>query len=238
MHAGDCDDSVLPSHPRIVGHAELLPSEVWRLAVDDSEIPPDRTLLFVLPGESGNGNEATSWVPDTTIDAPEELEDLGELIQVANAREVQGLHRVAIWPATQPLEVRAALLRHELEHSRQFDRHGTRVRDLFVDSVGVLARFAGGMDGAGVLYQHIPMERDADAAASRFVRNLYGDAAVDSHELGHWSLLARDGHSPNPETIGVRMERFIEVDGPELAKRFALGIRQGLDWTQFRRPSP
>lgn len=205
---------MLSRGPRIVGHPKLLPEELWRLALSDAAIAADRTVLFVLPGQSPKGDEASSWVPGTAIDAPEEVAGFGKLIHVANAPDVLGLHRIAIWPSTGPQEVSAALLRHELEHSRQFDRHGTAVRDLFLEALELLADIAQGVDGAGVLYQHIPMERDADAAASRFVRTLYGDEAVDAKEKGHWSLLARDGHAPDTETIRSRMEGFVEAMGP------------------------
>lgn len=236
MVASEGCDSWFSDGPRVIGNPELLPSQVWSLALNDAAIGADRTILFVFPGRSVTGNEASSWVPGTTIDAQDEVEDFGDLIHAANSGEVRGLHRVAIWPDERPREVSAALLRHELEHSRQYDRHGTTARDLFFDAINVLVKHAGEVDGAGVLYQHIPMERDADAAASGLVRRAFSDATADIHADDYWPLLARNGHSPDPVTIRSRMQQFVEADGPELAERFALGIRAGANPKQFRRP--
>lgn len=220
------------------GKPGLLPSELWRLALIDAAIRADEAYLFVFPARSATRNEATSWVPGTTIDEHDEVEDFGQSIDVANSTEVRGLHRVAIWPAGRPHEVNAALLRHELEHSRQFELHGSTVRDLFLAALDMLVEYTRDIHGAGVLYQHIPMERDADAAASGFVRTVFGDAAVDVHEEGHWPLLARNADSPDPVSIRFRMQQFVETDGPALAKRFAAGVSAGAAPKEFRRPCP
>ncbi len=195
-------------------------------------------MLFVFQGRSGTGNQASSWVPGTRIDGHDELQNFGEHIHLANSPEIRALHRVAIWPDERPHEVCAALLRHELEHSRQYEVHGRIVRDLFWKALDMLTKHTGGVDGSGVLYQLIPMELDADAAASGFTRRVYGHAAVDVHEEGHWPLLARTAHTPDPYSIHSRMQQFVEFDGTELASQFTAAIRAGADPKQFRRPSP
>lgn len=223
---------------RVVGSATLLPSGVWALALADAAMRADRTILFVLAGRSLSGSDAKSWVPGTNVDADDEVAELGVQIDLANDSEVRGLHRVAIWPDERPREVTAALLRHELEHAHQFDSHGSAARDLFSDAIDALVAQAGGIDGAGVLYQHIPMERDANAAASAFVRATYGDVAVDAHQDADWPLLARDVHTPDAKSVLSRMKKFVANDGPILAKRFAQEVTAGADPRLFRRPSP
>jgi hypothetical protein len=181
---------------------------------------------------------AASWVPGTTIDDPDEVEEFGTLFDEANSAGVRDLHRVAIWLESQPQEVTAALLRHELEHSRQFAEHGAVARDVFTDAVGVLSEQAGDLEHAGVLYQHIPMERDANAAASHFVRTIFGDDAVDVHEERERPLLARSKDSADPSTVVARMKDFVQTGGPELARRFAKDALAGADWRRYRLPFP
>jgi hypothetical protein len=221
-----------------IGAPEPPPKELWTWALDDAAVLADRAVLFVFQGRSATGNQASSWVPGTKINGHDELQDFGKHIHLANSPEIRVLHRVAIWPEERPHEVCAALLRHELEHSRQYEMHGRIVRDLFWKALDMLRKHAAGVYGAGVLYQHIPMELDADAAASGFTRTVYGHAAVDVHEEGHWPLLARTAHTPDPYSIHSRMQQFVECDGPELASQFAAAIGAGADPKQFRRPSP
>lgn len=74
----------------------------------------------------------------------------------------------------------AALLRHELEHARQFDAVGAGVFDLqdFLEN-DVLSEVAGGLDGCGGgLINAVPTEIDSNAAASVFI-----SARFPAHEV-------------------------------------------------------
>lgn len=219
----------------MLGTHELLSANLWALALDDAAIAHDLAVLFVFSGASLTGKLAASWVPGTTIDDPEEVEEFGYLVEDANS-VVRDLHRVAIWPEGQPEEVTAGLLRHELEHSRQFAKHGAVARDVFIDAIDALRQQAGDVEHAGVLYQHIPMERDANAAASRFARNIFGDDAVDALGDDERALLARRTDSADPDTVVARMADFVNSGGPDLARRFAMDALAGSDWRQYRLP--
>lgn len=220
------------------GEPGLLPRKLWRLALIDAAIRADRAYLFVFPARSRTGNEATSWVPGTTIDDQQEVEDFGEGIDVANSTEVRRLHRVAIWPAGRPHEVNAALLRHELEHSRQFELHGSTVRDLFFAALDNARRAHRWCSRRGRPLPTHPNGKGRRCRSIALVRTVFGDAAVDVHEEGHWPLLARNADSPDPVSIRFRMQQFVESDGPALAKRFAAGVSAGTDPKEFRRPCP
>jgi hypothetical protein len=76
----------------------------------------------------------------------------------------------------------AALLRHELEHERQFDHLRGRITDLhdFVEH-DVLPEVAGGLNGCGgALINTIPTEVDCNAAASVYIGERFSELDVQA----------------------------------------------------------
>lgn len=82
-------------------------------------------------------------------------------------------YRVLLW-TERSIEGSAALIRHELEHARQIDTR-PEVRDLHELAVDVI-RLA---PASGQLYQRIPTEADANAAAGTWVRSYFGAGLID-----------------------------------------------------------
>ena len=140
--------------------------ELWRAALNDAGIDPGDALMFVFPGAgSKNGDTAKTWVRGVLIDDPNDCESLGIHLEEANSDWARAVCRVAIW-TDRSHEGVAGLMRHELEHSRQFDVHGEALQRLHARAVDVLIEHAGGSPGSNSLYNAIPMEADANAAAA------------------------------------------------------------------------
>jgi hypothetical protein len=114
-----------------------------------------------------------------------------------------------VWSG-RPDEALAALIRHELEHTKQFDEiGGARLRLLHGRAVEELHRH-GGSTNRG--YNAMPMERDANRAGAIFARQRYGDDRVDElvEENVRDVAALRAIEPPEPlATLEHRMERFI-----------------------------
>ncbi|HET8895294.1 MAG TPA: hypothetical protein VFM96_14475 [Gaiellaceae bacterium] len=127
----------------------------------------------------------------------------------------------SLW--TRTLEGVAALIRHELEHARQRDAHGQRLMELYNIAENVISERVGGLPGGGFLYQVIPVEMDANAAASSFIREHFSQERID--ELLHAG--DKDGSAfrslvgPGPiEELPERMMHFFATI-PDLCDRCA-----------------
>ncbi len=198
--------------------------DLWLAALADTGIDAEDALLLTIPGEqSKNGYSGKTWSRGSLIDELEDCEALGERLAAANSDEGRAVRRVALW-IDQSSEGAAAILRHELEHAVQLDLDGQALQDLHDRALDVLIRLAGGLAGSGSLYNVIPMEADANAAAATFVRSRFGHERIDSLlQVGDkHAALFRLREGPKPvDSLRVRMERFVSVDGPRLARDFA-----------------
>ena len=217
-------------HPR----QRPLPREVepeWLAALADAEIDPDAALLCCFPSSDCCGYNAHTWLRSIPIVPHDDLRDVTPALHDMNDDECIDAYRVALW-TDRRIEGIAALLRHELEHGRQLDAHRQPLVDLYALSIDVLNERVAGLAGGGLLYQMIPMEFDANAAASVFVRARFGSERVNR------LLTAKDVDSaafrslvPPPEvgTLPKRMVQFLATM-PDLCDRLAR--RQGFE---FRR---
>jgi len=199
--------------------------ELWESTLRDACIDQADAALFAMPSNrSSAGFGAKAWVRGSVIDDAADVEALGERLAEANSGRVRNLRRVAVWTGGRSREGLAATLRHELEHTVQLEVLGEILQQLSDDAYSVLIEHAGGLPGSGVLYHAIPAEADANAAAARFVRDRFGDARIDELvEGGDRDRAAmRQQNPPEPlETLRDRMQDFVGVLGPAMAKEFA-----------------
>lgn len=105
----------------------------------------------------------------------------------------------------------AAVIRHELEHARQGEAPGGKaaleVDQGLVDEV--LAHKAGGISGGAVFYNYKPMEMDANAAASTYVREHF-PGAVDELLSSPIANMVRSNTRPElPGSLLVRTVCFL-----------------------------
>ena len=217
---------------RVFGHVEGLCLDDWIAALGDAKQPIDRVVLFVVEGASPTGDRAKAFQIGEPIASNVESDVGRELFRIANDREIRDLGRIVVWLDDHPSVVLAGLLRHELEHCCQFHTHGNGLDDRFDDALQSIdpARVA---PNSNVLYQHIPMERDANAAASRFVRARFGHDVVEPLVEREYPLLVPAAR-PVLATIPERMDEFVEGVGAALAESFVAHVDAGGDPLDFR----
>jgi hypothetical protein len=131
----------------------------------------------------------------------------------ANSDENRPLHRITVPAAPSDRATFAALVRHELEHARQFEG-GAGIVNLhdFIE-YDVLPLVAGGLNGcAGALLNSMPDEIDCNAAASVYVAGRFSAAEVQAIRDGPRRYLACSLIPPAPpETLPARMVAFAFV---------------------------
>ena len=162
-----------------------------------------------------------------------------ERLAIANDRRCRGRVRVAVSVGFSDVVI-AALIRHELEHARQFAAVTTGdpldLVDLYNTTIDVVLAPARGLPGDGLLYGWVPMEWDANAAASRFVRTCYGNERVDElllQDADHAGLLrVAPDQLPDLVTVEDRMSLFIRRGGPQLVTRAIAAGRVDSDLVQ------
>jgi hypothetical protein len=196
---------------------------LWLAALADAAIDPHEALLFVLDGDKDSNDFGGRHFHRHLQIYPEaEAIEIHPLLDELNDDECIDSHRIVVF-TQRTIEGVGALIRHELEHARQQDVHGPRLMKLYGIAVDVISQRVHGLPGGAFLYQVIPLEMDANAAAATFVRGHFGTARID--EL----LRAGDGDgsafrslvSPPPiDGLPERMVRFFATM-PDLCDRLA-----------------
>jgi hypothetical protein len=197
---------------------------IWAAALEDAGFDPADAKLYAFEGtRAPNQVGGVSWPRGMTITAPAEVEALANQLDDANSPQARGLWRVGVW-LEGPVEAVAGVLRHELEHGRQFAAWGRPLYAKHDSARDVIEEHADRLPGNAWLYKQIPMEADADAAASTFLRSLYGDEQIDALIVSDDSIdqgLFRRATVQPIETLMTRMSYFVGVSGPQLAWEFA-----------------
>jgi hypothetical protein len=209
-------------HPR---QRKLPPEieELWLEALADADLNPDDALLYLLDGEkSSHGNAGRYLHRHLRIDPENEAPEIGPILDEANHDDCIDQHRIVVF-TDRTIEGIAALIRHELEHARQYEAQGQPLSELGGVAEQVIRERVGDLVGGGFLYQVIPIEMDANAAAALFVRTHFGADRIDK-------LLAqndKDGSGfrslvgpPPIETLPERMIRFLATM-PDLCESYA-----------------
>jgi hypothetical protein len=155
----------------------------------------------VVPPRYGHQG-ARPWVPGDDTQRDE-----------ANSEDDRVLHRITIPAQPSDCATFAALVRHELEHARQYDA-GVGIADLhdFIE-YDVLPEVAGGVNGCpGALINSIPTEMDCNAAASVYISDRFSTTEVELIRKGDRRALGCSLIPPAPpETLPARMIAFAFV---------------------------
>ncbi len=196
----------------------------------DAEIDRADALLFRIVDTSDNADLGKCWLRNVEISEPADRITLGTQLAAANVPDAQIKWRAGVRIDQGP-EAVAGLIRHELEHCRQYAiaDPGTGLLNLHFAAQESLAP-AHDLPGSNELYNKIPMELDADAAASCFARRKFGDARIDALVAAgnpHRALFRESGdyQRPSRKQLFARMRAFIDVEGPALAQEFASRYR-------------
>lgn len=189
--------------------------ELWNEAIADSGLDPAKLHRFDAVRAVIEGAGAQWWAPDFSVHEPPVHLDLAEDDATAADRPpLLEKHRVATAPIENlepPLAEGefAAKLRHELEHARQWEICGPEPFRLMQLALEVHRRKTGGMI-YGTFRNQMPIEDDANAAASLFVRRIRADSVEDLRRHEAYGPLVRATLGPaNPETLVVRMVGFL-----------------------------
>jgi hypothetical protein len=196
--------------------------EEWALALSHAELDSS-ILLFELRGAGPNALNALHFPPRMVAPA-EQIPDEDDRARINADRE---RHRVVLWPDGKSRPVVGALLRHELEHVRQWDRLGVRHDMLYDIALDLLRLKAGGLDGcAGWLINTIPAEEDCNDAAAIYLREHHADAVADMCR-GDFRHLACSLVGPQPiETLPARTVAWMFVHSDLCAQRV-----EGTGWS-------
>jgi hypothetical protein len=190
--------------------------ELWREAVADSGLDEAQLHRFDAVRAVVEGFGAQWWAPGVSVhEPPVRLELSEDDAAAADRAPLFEKHRVATLPIEGlegPLAeaALAAMLRHELEHARQWEAvGGPEAFKLLQLASEVYSRKTGGTMHGGFLTQ-LPIEDDANAAASVFVRKIRPDVAADLAQHDFYGPLARAIVAPpSPESLVVRMLGFL-----------------------------
>jgi hypothetical protein len=198
-----------------------LPDSVWANALTDAGLSEDDVMLFQLAGGPvGGAAEASAVVVTPGVSAesvprfPLSSEQLALLNGVEN---LQRFRVISFTAASEPIAF--GYIRHELEHVRQYNEmsdvlsYGNLV-------AAAMIKASPALPGSGRLYNLLPREVDANAAAADAIRAHYPDA-VESIKLSVHSALVR-GHGPtNPKTLFFRTFCFSFLFASDVEEVFA-----------------
>jgi hypothetical protein len=154
----------------------------WLEALTDAGVDPDTALLYPFEGRRSAGPGAygayyltCSFQLQADEGAPPEIE---AIVDEINHDECIPAARIFVW-TERTAEGTAALVRHELEHELQVEANGRDLLDLQKMAEHVISERIGGLAGGAFLYQALPHELDANAAAAAFVRERYGSDRIN-----------------------------------------------------------
>lgn len=152
-------------------------------ALTDAGYAAGQVRFYLLDHLGGDDHVGAAWYrPGMRIpDDSRNFRDDNQRAQ-ANDDDVRGMHRIIVPARPTSAVIFAALLRHELEHARQFDHLRGRITDLhdFLEH-DVLPEVAGGLDGCGgALINAIPTEVDCNAAASVYISERFSASEVQA----------------------------------------------------------
>jgi hypothetical protein len=177
----------------------------WNAALADARINDTEAKLFEFPpgADLGGGRQAVYQSPRQYL-----LPDPARaFMEVLNA-DVD-LHRVGIAANLEP-HIAAGVIRHELEHARQYERFGAgvfRIQDLI--GLACWEKTGSVAVGGGFLVNVIPPELDANAAAARFAWSRHAttlDAYMAAPDAGHQVLFR---YERGPESLDTLLWRTL-----------------------------
>lgn len=183
-------------------------------ALADAELTGEQVRFYRL-GELGPGHLGGGWFRPW-MEIPDDAEAFPDAAQraVANSAGHEERHRITVPAEPDDRATFAALVRHELEHARQYEETDGEICDPHDFVLGVvLPEIARGLDGCrGALVNQIPTEIDCNAAASVYLAGRFTADEVQKIRDGRRSNLACSLiPPPPPETLPARMVAFAFV---------------------------
>lgn len=183
-------------------------------ALADAGFAPEQVRFFHR-AELGEGNLGAAWFRPHQEIAGDDRGFPGSdaLRNEANREHNRNVHRITVPAEPSDPATYSGLVRHELEHARQWDAMlGIFDFHDFVE-YDVLPEVAGGLAGCGGgLINTIPTEVDCNAAASVFLAGRFSPEEVEAVRDGPRRYLACSLlPPPPPETLPARVIAFAFV---------------------------
>jgi hypothetical protein len=182
-------------------------SRSWARACAHAEVEsPAEARLYYLPGEPINHQGALHLHPGSLAVPDDEFPFTRGQLDDANRQEHRDLHRVAIRDVPDEATT-LGLLRHELEHARQY-RFDPAVYEFMEIAVILVGRAFGDAEpetlrGSGVLYNALAHETDANRAAAACVRAY--DVEPTAASSPWYDHLFRDEQDPDLASLAPRL---------------------------------
>ena len=177
-------------------------SAEWPRLLDDAGVSVERAQLIVVRDRRPIGaTECAYCAPSMTPPLPAGTNAVIRRIDLD--RLAQHHHIVGVWqelPEADEIST-SALLRHEVEHARQWEQYGPQLLDELDAELKTVAA------AVGRSYHSAPVERAADDAARAWIESRYGaaEAARLAEVFPHWQeapVGARKA-SLHEETVGA-----------------------------------
>jgi hypothetical protein len=163
--------------------------------------------LYPLPGPPEGDRSAFHLEPGTWAEHEPALPFDHAQLRDANLEKHRDLHRVAIRDV-EPERVLLGLLRHELEHARQYDQSPGLYRFMCAAEDAVSRAFyrvrPPALEGSAAVYNALPHERDANYASSALTLEVFGPPTAEDLE-GPDAQLYRETRRCDPGTLAIRL---------------------------------
>lgn len=186
-------------------------SEEWEAALADADLDPSTCRLMCL--KMAETPTSGHYPPGRMLGVDDLIDE--DVAAALNQPQNISLHRIVVLrdvPAGESgRALFAAKLRHELEHARQWNALDDVPQRLSCIVDEVIEVVAGGFNQEGrAIYRAQPNERDANAAASQFVRGHFAAEAIATIAAGDDAVLVASELAPEPiETLPSRNVDFL-----------------------------
>lgn len=182
--------------------------ESWFSALAHAEYANDKAVLIELPREPPGG-PAGAWgcwvLPGVRIERSRTFDVTPEEIAYANSPGVGDRLRVVLYTDA-PEPVVFGFARHEIEHIRQAE-WSLPALEMSDWTQHAIASTVPNLPGSASIYNLMPRESDANAAAREALRACYPEALAEIARSLQESLVA-ESPLPNPQTMMFRTASF------------------------------
>lgn len=197
---------VHPDQPQLPVHVAL----EWLDALADAHVADDAALLLPL---SGAPPRDAAWASTFPLGMLIELDEPGHTTEKIDWLNMpsrrNGASRVSAWLDGMADEDIAAILRHEAEHIVQFTTD-PGLQHVYFDCLDRIRE----REDSGRLYQCIPAEADANAAAAIYVRNRFTPERIVELAAGDSpgeTIFRAPPVPPDMSTLAARMDETLKT---------------------------
>ena len=189
--------------------------EEWNRAQDHARrdgLDTSNCHLFPFDFPAPPDSDRAKWLkPGTTLYVEPDFPADDEMLMRVNSDAVLQGHRITIFKEKDRRLLLGAL-RHELEHARQWQWYGEpgyRLRNFLLQACSIAAEAHRG----GLIYNALPTEQDANAAASHLLRSVLEKPEIEElvHDDAGIALVRWKGPREPIESLPIRMLSFARL---------------------------